>query len=357
MKISISKAILLATFFIFTFNTKAFSSDKEGKFNAGEMILEHVVDQHEWHIATNVTITLPIILIDNGKPVVFMSNKFHHGTEAYNGYKLGTEKPYKGKIYKIKSDGTADESASIIDLSITKNVFALFFGIIIICFIMISVAKSYTKRRGMAPKGLQSFIEPLIFFVRDDIVKPTIGKHYGKYLPFLLTIFFFILINNLLGLIPLFPGGANLTGNIAVTGVLALFTFMVTTFSGNKAYWKHVFNAPGVPWWLKLPIPLMPIVEIVGLFTKPFVLMVRLFANITAGHIIALGFISLIFIFGEKSAGVGYGVSIVSVAFYIFMGLLEILVAFIQAYVFTLLSSIFIGMATEEHHHEEVESL
>lgn len=356
MKISISKALLLATILIFSFSSKVFSSDKEGKFNAGEMIIEHIVDQHEWHIATNLTVPLPIILIDNGKLVVFMSSKFHHGTEAYKGYKLGTEEPYKGKIYKVNSDGTADESANLIDLSITKNVFSLFFGIMVICIVLISVAKSYTKRQGMAPKGLQSFIEPLILFVRDDVVKPTIGKHYGKYLPFLLTIFFFILINNLLGLVPFFPGGANLTGNIAVTGVLALFTFLVTTFSGNKAYWKHVFNAPGVPWWLKIPIPLMPIVEIVGLFTKPFVLMVRLFANITAGHIIALGFISLIFIFGEKSPGVGYSVSIVSVAFYIFMGLLEILVAFIQAYVFTLLSSIFIGMATEEHHHQEVES-
>lgn len=217
-------------------------------------------------------------------------------------------------------------------------------------FVFISVANSYKKRKGKAPKGIQSFVEPIIIFIRDDIAKASIGEKYEKYLPFLLTVFFFILINNLLGLIPFFPGGANITGNIGVTGVLALFTFIITSFSGNKAYWMHLVNAPGVPWWLKLPIPLMPIVEIMGVFTKPFVLMVRLFANITAGHIIILGFISLIFIFGNISEGLGYGVSIVSVGFSIFMGILELLVAFIQAYVFTLLSALYFGMATEEHH-------
>jgi F-type H+-transporting ATPase subunit a len=169
-------------------------------------------------------------------------------------------------------------------------------------------------------------------------------------MPFLLTVFFFIFFNNLLGLIPIFPGGANVTGNIAVTMVLALFTFVITTFSGNKAYWKHVINAPGVPWWLKFPVPLMPIVEIMGLFTKPFVLMVRLFANISAGHIIILGFMSLIFIFGNITPAAGFGASVISVAFGIFMSLLELLVAFIQAFVFTLLSALYFGMATEEHH-------
>jgi len=170
-------------------------------------------------------------------------------------------------------------------------------------------------------------------------------------MPFLLTLFFFIFLNNLMGLIPFFPGGANLTGNIAVTMVLALFTFFITSFSGNKDYWKHIINAPGVPWWLKFPVPLMPIVEIVGVITKPFVLMVRLFANMTAGHIIVLGFMSLIFIFGKMNIGVGLSVTPVSVGFSVFMGLLELLVAFIQAYVFTLLSAIYFGMASEEHAH------
>jgi F-type H+-transporting ATPase subunit a len=163
-------------------------------------------------------------------------------------------------------------------------------------------------------------------------------------------LFFFIFLNNVLGLIPIFPGGANITGNIAITLVLALFTFAITTFSGNKNYWTHIINAPGVPWWLKIPIPLMPIVEIVGVFTKPFVLMVRLFANISAGHIIALGFFSLIFIFGNLSIYAGYGISVLSIAFTVFMTFLEFLVAFIQAYVFTLLSALYFGMAIEEHH-------
>jgi F-type H+-transporting ATPase subunit a len=172
----------------------------------------------------------------------------------------------------------------------------------------------------------------------------------------LLTIFFFILINNLLGLVPIFPGGANLTGNITTTMTLALFTFLITLISGSRDYWVHMVNTPGVPWWLKIPIPLMPIVEIMGVFIKPFVLMIRLFANMCAGHIIVLGFYSLIFIFGQKTLMAGYGVSVVSIAFTVFMGLLELLVAFIQAYVFTLLSAIYFGMALERHethHHKE----
>jgi F-type H+-transporting ATPase subunit a len=176
-------------------------------------------------------------------------------------------------------------------------------------------------------------------------------------MPFLLTAFFFIFFNNLLGLIPILPGGANVTGNIAITLVLALFTFVITTLNGNMSYWKHIVNAPGVPWWIKIPIPLMPVVEVVGMFTKPFVLMVRLFANISAGHIIALGFFSLIFIFGQMNIWAGYGISVISVAFAIFMTALELLVAFIQAYVFTLLSAIYFGMATEEHHHKEHEPI
>ena len=182
MNTNISKIVILISLFLISTSIKAEEGEK--KFNADEMIIEHVIDQHEWHIAqvgeTHITVPLPIIIIDNGKPVVFMSSKFHHGSETYKGYKLGTEAPYKGKIYKVKEDGTPDESASLIDLSITKNVFALFFGIIIICWIMISVAKTYTKRAGMAPKGLQSLIEPLIVFVRDDIVKPAIGKQIGR---------------------------------------------------------------------------------------------------------------------------------------------------------------------------------
>jgi F-type H+-transporting ATPase subunit a len=199
---------------------------------------------------------------------------------------------------------------------------------------------------------MQSLLEPVILFIRDDVAKSSIGeKKYEKYMPFLLTIFFFILLNNILGLVPIFPGGANVTGNIAVTMVMAVFTFILTTVNGNRHYWVDIVNTPGVPWWLKLPVPLMPIIEIIGIITKPVVLMIRLFANITAGHIIALGFVSLIFIFGAMNVALGYGVSVVSVAFMIFMNLLELLVAFIQAYVFTLLSALYFGLATIEPEH------
>jgi F-type H+-transporting ATPase subunit a len=233
----------------------------------------------------------------------------------------------------------------------TKNVVAMLISMMILLWIFISVAKAYTQRKGKAPKGLQSVMEPLILFVRDEIARPAIGeKKYERYMPFLLTIFFFIWLNNLMGLVPLFPGGANVTGNITITLVLALFTFIITTFSGNKNYWVHIFNTPGVPWWLKFPVPLMPFVEIIGMITKPVVLMIRLFANITAGHMIVLAFVSLIFIFGELSVAIGYGTSILSLAFIIFMDVIELLVALIQAFVFTLLSALYFGMATEEHH-------
>lgn len=333
----------------------------EGKFDPGKFIIEHVLDNHEWHIAkagdTHISIPLPVILysrsVQHKGLHIFMSSKFDHGEAVYQGFKLEVEGSNSGKIIEVTDDGKVNATAPLpIDLSITKNVFALFFSIFVIILIFTSVAKTYKKREGKAPKGLQSLVEPLIIFVRDDIAKSSIGLRHERYLPFLLTIFFFIFLNNLLGLIPIFPGGANLTGNIAVTMVLAIFTFFITLFSSNGGYWKHIINAPGVPWWLKFPIPIMPVVELIGVFTKPFVLMIRLFANITAGHIIALGFFSLIFIFGAINIWAGYGFSVLSVSFTIFMGLLELLVAFIQAYVFTLLSALYFGMAkVEEHHH------
>jgi len=328
---------------------KADTQHEEEKFNPGDMIIDHIVDAHEWHILdvghTHISVPLPIILFHEGKVHVFMSGKFHHGHAAYKGFRLEIDGENKGKIIHVESGELP------LDFSITKNVFAMLFSMILMMVIFISIGKAYTTRKGKAPKGIQSFLEPLIIFIRDDVARASIGeKKYEKYVPFLLTLFFFIFFNNLLGLVPIFPGGANLTGNIAVTMVMAIFTFIITTFSGNKNYWIHIINTPGVPWWLKIPVPLMPIVELLGVITKPFVLMIRLFANITAGHIIVLGFMSLIFIFGSMSPGIGYGVSVVSVAFAVFMGLLELLVAFIQAYVFTLLSALYFGMATEEHH-------
>ncbi len=323
------------------------------KFNASKLIMEHIADSYEWHIAKfgdfHLSVPLPVILYSRTSGFhTFISTKLHHGTESYSGFRIGNEtSKYAGKIVEVATDGS---EVRPYDFSITKNVVSLFVSITLLLLIFLSIAKRYKENYNRAPKGIQSWLEPVILFIRDDVVKSSIGEEkYQKFLPYLLTAFFFILINNLMGLVPIIPGGANLTGNIAVTMVLALITFVTILFNGSKDYYMHIVNAPGVPWWLKLPIPLMPFVEVIGVFTKPFVLMVRLFANITAGHIIALGFYSLIFIFGEKSAFAGYGVSIVSILFTIFMGLLELLVAFIQAYVFTLLSALYIGMAVEQH--------
>lgn len=326
--------------------------EKKG-FNAGKMIVEHISDSYGWHLwgegHSSVSIPLPVILYTNKGLDVFMSSAFHHGERdvtAKNTYRL-----VENKIKIVDEYGLVDEAASkeILDFSITKNVASLLFGCALMLWMFLSVAKAYSKRQGQSPKGLQSFLEPLILFVRDDVAKASIGPRYERYMPYLLTVFFFIFINNLLGLVPIFPGGANLTGNIAVTMILAAFTMLITIFSGNAHYWRHIFAMPGVP--LPVLIILTPI-EIIGVFLKPFVLMIRLFANMTAGHIIALAFFSLIFIFGEKGAAGGYGVSVVSILFTVFMGLLELLVAFLQAYVFTLLSAIYFGAAVEEHHHE-----
>lgn len=331
-------------------------STTEEEFRPGEMIINHIIDAYDWHIAdigdTHISVPLPVILYDEGQWYIFLSSRFEHGHAAYKGFEISKEGAMKGKIVKYDAAGLVQLRPY--DFSITKTVFGALVASLIIILIFISVANAYKKNRNHAPKGFQSVIEPLILFVRDEIALTSIGKkHYEKFSPFLLSVFFFIFFNNLLGLIPIFPLGANVTGNIAVTGVLALFTFGMIIVSGNKNYWAHIFNTPGVPWWLKLPLPLMPIIELVGVFTKPFVLMIRLFANITAGHIIILGFISLIFVFGKTSLAAGYGISVLSVAMSIFISFLELLVAFIQAYVFTLLSAIFIGMAVEEHQHEE----
>lgn len=334
------------------------NSGHEEDFNAGVMIIDHIVDSYEWHIAsighTHISIPLPVILLDEGKLHVFLSSKFHHGHDAYKGFKIETAQgANRGKIVKVVPETMETDIAAgkPVDLSITRNVVGVFVSFTVLLLVFFSVARAYKRNAGHAPKGLQSILEPLILFIRDEIAKPSIGKHYERFMPFLLTMFFFIFFTNLIGLIPIFPGGANVTGNIGVTMVLALFTFFMTSFSANKSYWLHIFNTPGVPWWLKFPVPLFPIIEITGAVVKPFVLMIRLFANITAGHIIVLGFISLIFVFAKISPGLGYGVSVVSVFFAIFISLLELLVAFIQAYVFTLLSALYFGMATEEHAH------
>lgn len=307
------------------------SDDTDEAFNPGEMIMHHVTDSYEWHFfdigESHVTLPLPVVVYSNENGLkVFSSSHFHHGESSYAGYKLD-----HGHL--VSEDGH-----EFYDFSITKNVAALLMGSLIIVFIFLSVAKGYRKNNGKAPKGIQSLFEPIILYVRDEIVKPNIGPKYERYLPYLLTLFFFIWIGNILGLL---PGAANLTGNIAVTMVLAVFTLIATLFSANKNYWSHIFNPPGVPLALK---PIIIPVEIIGIFSKPFSLMLRLFVAITAGHIVILSLIALAFIF--HSVVVGFASTLVVT----FINLIEILVATIQAYVFTLFSSMYIGMAVEEHH-------
>jgi F-type H+-transporting ATPase subunit a len=371
------KPLLLALSIILLsvgYSTASGGSEEEGKFDAGDMIMHHVTDAHDIHLMDigghAVSIPLPVILysLDDGLSV-FMSSAFHHGDAAKNRYvynhghiyRLGENNPFAeseevnleeamGMGYSDMSWGAFfdGESGAFIDLSITKTVAGIFLTILLMFIIFGSIAKRYKSNPNVAPKGLQSFLEPLVLFIRDEVAKPSVGPRYERFLPFLLTIFFFIWISNMLGLIP-FIGGFNITGNIAVTLVLALFVFVITTISANANYWKHIVATPGVPLWL---LPLMVPIEVFGMFLKPMVLCLRLFANITAGHIIILAFMSLIFIFAEMySPAVGYGASIISVAFAIFMNLLELLVAFLQAYVFTLLAALYFGSAVEEAHH------
>jgi len=312
------------------------AADEEGGiFNPSELINHHILDSHEWHFFDGHygTLFLPVILYSSDRGVeVFSSRNFYdeqHNVVDYNGYQYS-----HGHILPL------EEGRSVIDFSITKNVAFLFINAALMIGIFMMVARGYKKRPNQAPKGIQSVFEPIIVFVRDDIVKPNIGPKYERYLPYMLTLFFFIWFGNLLGLM---PGAANLTGNIAVTAVLAIITFLITNFSGNKTYWGHVFNTPGVPLALK---PIIVPVEIIGLFTKPISLMVRLFVAITAGHIVILSLISLIFIF--QSYFVGLGATLIVV----FINFIELLVATIQAYVFTMFSSLYIGLAIEEHHEE-----
>lgn len=240
---------------------------------------------------------------------------------------------------------------SFYDFSVTRNVFTMLLTLLILFLLFRSAANASVRRQGQAPKGLQNFLEPLVVFIRDEVAKPNIGPRYERYMPYLLSAFFFILGLNLIGQIPFFPGSANVTGNISLTIVLALLTFLISTFSANKHFWEHTLWMPGVPAVLKILI-LTPI-EVLGLFLKPFTLLLRLFANITAGHIVILSFVSLIFILGKSGESMGGSVAGVAAAvpLTLFMMALELLVAFLQAFIFTMLSASYIGAAVEEPHH------
>ncbi|HSB93199.1 MAG TPA: F0F1 ATP synthase subunit A [Flavitalea sp.] len=319
--------------------------EKKGAFNANEVIFGHVLDAHEFHFLEYkgsdgkehaVSIPLPVILYSPQKGFsTFMSSAFHHGEHEVEGYKL-----VGNKIVPV------EDGVKVYDLSLTRNVVQMIIALGLLVWILLSIASKYKSGVGTksAPNGFQNAVEPVITFIRDEVARPNLGYKYEKYLPLLLTVFFFILINNIFGLI---PGSANVTGNIAFTLVLGVISFIIITISGNKHYWSHIFNPP-VPGAIK---PIMIIVEVLGIFTKPFALIIRLFANMLAGHIIIICLISLIFIFGGLSTYAGWGFSPISVGFATFIYLIEILVAFIQAFIFTNLTAVFIGQAIEETHH------
>ena len=342
-------SVKYALFVILLFVTgTAFCGDKaennsEKAYDPKDAIFEHIDDSHSWHILGKTSIPLPVILYTSDGFEIFMSDKLHEG-EIYKG-KNASYLLEKDKVKVVDNSGKIDASKKLFDFSITRNVASMWMAMIFLIIIFGSVSSAYKKRSGKAPRGLQSFLEPLIIFVRDDVAIPNIGKNYGKYMSLLLTFFFFILINNLLGLVPFFPGGYNLTGNIAVTLSLAFIVLIVINFSGNKYYWKHIF-LPEIPLWLYI---IMIPVELIGIISKPFALMIRLFANISAGHIVVLSLVSLIFIFKSLA------VSPASVVFVVFMDTIELLVAFLQAYIFTMLTALFIGMAVHEHEHHHHE--
>ena len=324
--------------------------EKKEAFNAKEVIFGHIMDAHEFHFLEYkgsdgqkhpVSIPLPVILYSPQKGLsCFMSSKFEHGHAEVDGYKINED----SKIVPV------DPGVKLYDFSLTRNVAQMILSLTILVWLMISVAKTYAKGQGVtsAPKGKQNLVEVMVAFIRDEVAKPNLTHKADKYLPYLLTVFFFILINSIVGLI---PGTANVTGNIAFTIVLGLISFAVIIFSSNSHYWGHIFNPPGVPGFVK---PILIIVEFLSVFIKPFALIIRLFANMVAGHIIIICLISLIFIFAEKlSVGAGWGASPLSIAFTVFIYFIEILVAFLQAFIFTTLTAVFIGQAFEgEHPHK-----
>ncbi len=281
LKVSILFVVLLVTQMGSVFASG--DTESSGSFNPGEMINHHIMDSHSWEIYHGFSVHLPVILYSEERGLdIFSSSNFYnedHEVVPYNGYVM------------VHDHISTVDGAHVMDFSITKNVFFLFINALLMILLFFGVRRGFIKNKGKAPKGIQSFFEPIIIFIRDEVVKPNIGPKYEKYLPYMLTLFFFIWFGNILGLM---PGAANLTGNIAVTAVLALGTMLITNFSGNKNYWKHVFWTPGVP--LPLKIIIVP-VEIIGIFTKPISLMIRLFVAITAGHIVVLSLLSLTFIF------------------------------------------------------------
>ncbi|MDE6121684.1 MAG: F0F1 ATP synthase subunit A [Duncaniella dubosii] len=329
--------------------------EKDSSVDAQGIIFDHLGDRYGWEVPFNhhKSIPLPVIVWGSDGLHVFSSARVDQGEVYRDGnaeFKVaGKDSPYKGKVVEIIN---GQEVKPAVDISITKNVCGVFISVLLVIWCILSVAR-WHKTQGMkGPRKMTGAIEFVILFIYDGVIKPTLKNKANKFAPYLLTVFFFILVMNLLGLIVIFPGGANLTGNIAVTLVLAIITFLITNIFATKHYWKEVFN-PDVPWWLKWPIPIMPVIEIFGIFTKPAALTVRLFANMMGGHMIVIVLTLLIFIFAAMGPVVTGATAVVSIIFSVFMLLIDVLVSFIQAYVFTMLSTLFIALGQEEGHHEE----
>lgn len=344
------------------------AEQKGEKLKPGEILMEHVMDAHEFHFLTigetHVTIPLPVILYSPQRGLsVFMSSRFEHGHASYDGYRIiddhflnelqqsgiDTKKENfpVGKVVPVTADGKYDPAVKVYDISMTRNVVQMLIASALFIWLMFAIAGKYKKNGSMsAPSGAQGLLEPIIIFIRDEVGISQLGSRYEKYMPYLLSIFFFILINTMVGLI---PGSANVTGNIAFTLVLGVISFIAILISSNKHFWGHIFNPPA-PGFVK---PILVLVEILGVFTKPFALIIRLFANMIAGHMIITCLIMLIFIFGAMSGAAGFGFSPISLLFTIFIYFIEILVAFIQAFIFTSLTAVFIAQAFEGGAHDE----
>lgn len=350
----LTKYILAIVLMAASFLSRAEASHtpaQEETVDVAHMLFGHVGDSYGWHITdwkgNHVTIPLPCIVYSSTGWHFFMSSHIEHG-HSYEGLFIAEEGRYKDKIVEMGTDGTLIRP---FDISITKNVASLMFTAILLIVLVLSARRWYERNdaREKAPGGLAGLVEMMVMMVNDDIIKESVGPEYRKYAPYLLTAFFFIFISNLLGIVPFFPGGANVTGNIAVTMVLALCTFFAVNMFANRHYWKEILW-PDVPMFLKFPLPLMQLIEIFGMFTKPFSLMVRLFANIMAGHAMILGLVSVIFVTAKLGPVINGSMTVVTMLFGVFMDCLELLVAFIQAYVFTMLSGVFIGMSRQTEH-------
>ena len=324
------------------------NEQEEEKLDIPEIVLEHLADSYEWHIASyqgkHLSIPLPIILRSSNTGAWY----FCTAHSLPDGFFFNEEA--HGKVYERMADGTVERP---LDLSITRNVLQIWIVVALLLVVFLSCANWYKKHdeKSNAPGGFVGAVEMLVMMIHDDVIKSSIGeKHYKPYAPYLLTVFFFILFTNLVGLLPIFPGGANVTGNINITFFLAFCTFLAINLFGNKEYWKDIFW-PDVPIFLKA-IPVMPVIELFGVFTKPFALMIRLFANMMAGHAVILSFTCVIFLGWSMGVGFGLGLNLFSILMLLFMNALELLVAFVQAYVFTMLSAVFIGLAHQDHHAE-----